>query len=149
MISILEVGAIIDGLPIYRLNLMENKESSQWSNKSNLQSALLYAIQSVAQGAFSDQFSQIFFRNIVICLDMSNAPNQKKTIILYTILDKKTKIVKKVSKILKKLSKEIEATELKLSLNRKKNEIYFSPIFQKAFSFLFLNEKKRGRMLFT
>ena len=141
---ILEVGLISDGLPIYRLNL-HNKEN--WSNNPNLQSALLYAIQGVAQGAFSDQFDQICFKNIIICLDRSLI--QKKTIIRYAILDKKAKIVKKVSQILKKLSYEMEKTrELKISILRTKNESYFSRLFENAFKFLYLNKTRRSRMLF-
>ena len=143
--AVLEVGAIADGIPIFILNPYRDKEWSQ--SNPNLQSALLYAIQGVTQGAYADQISQLIFGNIIICFDKSLI--QKKNIILYTIVDKKTRIVKNVCQILKKLSREIEAKELKLSLMPTKNEAYFSPLFTNAFKLLFLNIKKRSQMLFN
>ena len=143
--AVLEVGAIADGIPIFTMHSFRDKNWSQ--SNPNLQSALLYAIQGVTQGAYADQISQLIFRDIIICFDTTQI--QQKNIILYTILDKKTRISNKVSQILKKLSQEIEAKGLTLSLMSTKNEAYFCPLFTSAFKLLFLNVKRRSQLLFN
>ena len=144
--AVIEVGIIVDGLPVFQIDYhIEANHDAKLADPA-LRSGLFSAIQSFAQDAFSDDLDELRLKNITITIKTGNIQGQG--LALYAVADKDTRSMDSVRDALSKVSNRVVADGRFLDTLQPAKNLYLRDYFDKEFRDLRMKPAERARRLF-
>jgi hypothetical protein len=142
-VAVIEVGAILDGLPVFRIDFHQEVKGD-----AALRSGLFSAIQSFAKEAFGDETEELRLKNLTICMKTVNV--EGRDVALYAVADRDTRSIDPVRSALQKIGTKLIEIGQKQKINtlEPNKNAFLRPIFDEYFKDLRMRPEERARRLF-
>jgi hypothetical protein len=149
-VTVLEIGVILDSLPIYRFDFRcsEEEDYDREFRKSMLVSGWFSAIEGVIKLAFSDEPQEFRLKNQIIFLDIIKI-KKTQNMILYLVFDKKdSKILFPIKTALSRFKEKILSDFNKINPSEPSKNHFLDPFVKELFKDLRLTSLERAKQLF-